>query len=80
MSVNNKRIRAYFGSTLIFDSGSLAITTLTEWKGNIIIIRKSATTFTAGVELNTSSAALSAYSDYSTGTETLANALVLKVT
>lgn len=79
-SLNNKRIRVRFGSTIIFDSGSLAITTAADWTANGRIIRTSATTFSAYVEFNTSSATLSAYADYSTGTETLANALTLKFT
>lgn len=79
-SLNNKRIRVRFGSSIIFDSGSLAITTTADWTANGRIVRTAATTFSAYVEFNTSSATLSAYADYSTGTETLANALVLKFT
>lgn len=80
-SLNNKRLRFKFGSTTVFDSGALAITAATDWLAAGTIIRKSATTFTAAVELNTASATLSAYADFVlTGTETLSGALTLKGT
>lgn len=79
-SINSKRLKIYFGSTIIFDSGALAVTITSEWVTEGTIIRTSATTFKADVRLNSSFASLSAYADYSTGTETLANALTLKHT
>ena len=79
-SVNNKRLRAYFGTTAIFDSGSLAITTATDWSLRCTIIRKTATTQRANCFLSTSSATLSSYADVTAASETLANALTVGVT
>lgn len=79
-SLNNKRIRKYLGGSLIFDSGVLAITAATDWTLEGIIIRTGATTQKASCTLSTSNATLAAYSDYTTPAETLANALVLKLT
>ncbi len=79
-SINSKTLRVRFGSTLLFNTGALAVTTAADWSANGRIVRTSATTFSAFVELNTSSGTLMAYADYSTGTETLGNALVLKFT
>lgn len=79
-SINNKRVRVKFGSTTLFDSGALAITTASDWTARGTIIRTSSTTFRAAIELSTSSATLTASSDYSTGTETLSGALTLKFT
>lgn len=79
-SINNKRIRVRFGSTLIFDSGALAITAATSWVVELEIIRTGAATQKCNVRLNTSSAALSAYANYTVSTETLSNANNLDVT
>lgn len=79
-SINSKRLKVKFGSTIIFDSGMLAVTVASDWVIEGTIIRTSATTFKADVRLNSSFASLAAYADYSTGTETLASALILKCT
>lgn len=79
-SLNNKRIRVRFGATVIFDSGSLAITAATDWSLEGQIIRTGAATQKCFSRLNTSSATLAAYADYSTAAETLSGTVVLKVT
>lgn len=79
-SLNNKRLRAYFGSTLIFDTGVLAITTNTDWSLEGEIIRVDATNQRATVRFASSNAALLASSKFSAPTETLSGAITLKAT
>lgn len=84
-TVNNKRVRVRLiegaNNTLVFDSGSLAITSATDWTVSCNIIRVSATTAKAGCNFNTTSATLSAYADTTTTfTYTWANAGTFKVT
>ena len=79
-SVNNKQLKAYFGSTLIFDSGTLAITTATDWTLRCTVIRTGATTQHANCFLNTSNATLSSYAKVSTPAETLSGAVTFKTT
>lgn len=76
----DKRIRCYWAGVLIFDSGNLNITVTSDWAIYGNVIRVDATNFKAVVTLNTSSASLSAYADYSTGASTWANANTLKIT
>lgn len=79
-SVANKRIRAKFGGTTIFDSGALAISLATDWRLEGQIIRTGAATQKAICSLSTSSGTLSAYADYSTPGETLTGAIALTTT
>lgn len=79
-TINNKRLRVKFGSTTIFDSGALAITSATDWTLEFEIIRTGSATQKCNTRLNTSSATLSAYCDYSTAAETLSGAVTLLVT
>lgn len=79
-SLNNKQLKAYFGATAIFDSGSLAITTQTDWTLRCTIIRTAATTQRANCFLNTSNATLSSYAKVTTPTETLSGAVTFKTT
>lgn len=76
----DKRIKVIFGSTTLFDTGALAITGATDWTLFGTIIRTGAATQKAKVSMNTSAAALMAYCDYTAPTETLANALTLRLT
>lgn len=79
-SVSNKQLRAYFGSTKIFDSGSLAITTASDWILEGWIIRISATSEHALVKFESSSSVLLASALYSTPAEDLTTQVVLKCT
>lgn len=79
-SANNKRLRVRFGSTVLFDSGALAITAATDWILEGWIVREGQSVQKCMVKLNTSSATLAAYADYAGATEDLATSLVLKVT
>lgn len=81
-SINAKRIRIKFWSTTIFDTGpsGIPMSTAFDWTSRWEIIRTSATTFKANVYFNSAVASLSSYAEYTLGTETLANALVLKMT
>lgn len=76
----DKRVKVVFGTTTIFDTGALAITGATDWALRGTIIRTGAATQKAAISMNTSAAALMAYCDYTAPTETLANALTLKLT
>lgn len=77
-----RQLRAYFGGTLIFDSGALSITGANaSWDIEVSIIRVSSSVVRCSVTMNTSSAALVAYSVYTEVTGlTLANTQILKIT
>lgn len=79
-SVNNKRLRAYFGATLIFDSGALAITAATNWVFRAAIIRTGAATQESFANLSTSSSTLAAYAFIAAPTETLSGTVIVKLT
>lgn len=79
-SINNKRLRAYLGATLLFDSGTLAITAATDWILEGWIVREGQSVQKCSTKLNTSSATLAAYVDYVGATEDLATTLTLKLT
>lgn len=76
----DKRIRVYFGATLIFDSGNIAVTAANDWGISGTIIRTGAATQKSIVRLNTSFASLSAYADYATPAETLSGSVGLGLT
>lgn len=79
-TVANKRIRAYFGSTVLFDTGVLALTLAGDWTMTGRIIRTGSGTEVAIVRINTSQTAMLAFATYTAPTETLSGDLVLKVT
>lgn len=78
-SANNKRLRVKLGTTTIFDSGALAITTASDWTLRVEIIRVSNTSQKNTITLITSSTTLVASTDYSTSSETLSSGLNLVV-
>lgn len=77
-----QQLRAYFGGTLIFDSGALAIGVATpSWDIYVTVIRVSASVVRCVASITTSSAALSSSAQYTEVTGlTLANTQVLKIT
>lgn len=81
-SVNAKRIRAYFGAALIFDTGAtgIPISAAIDWTIWGKVVRTGATTQKCMVSLNTNNATLATYADYTTATETLSGAVTLKLT
>jgi hypothetical protein len=79
-SANNKRLRAKFGATTLFDSGALAITAASDWTLEGWIIRTGAATQEAYVEFQCSDATVPADAQYSTPAETLSGTSVLKLT
>lgn len=81
-ATSTQQLRAYFGGTLIFDSGALGVGVgTTNWDLYITIIRVSASVVRCSATLNTSFASLAAYAKYTEVTGlTLANTQVLKVT
>lgn len=70
-TVGNKRVRAYFGATLIFDSGVLAIAAASSWVIRFQIIRTGAATQKCNVVYNSSSAVLLASSSYFASAEAM---------
>lgn len=79
-SANNKRVRVYFGSTLLFDTGALAITAAGDWIVRGTILRTGAATQRCMTEFISNEAAMLASCDYVDATETLSGALTLKAT
>lgn len=81
-ATSTQRIRAYFGGTLIFDTGALGIGVTTSfWDLYISIIRESSSVVRCSASLTTSFAALSAYDAFTRITGlTLANTQIVKVT
>lgn len=79
-SVNNKRIRIKFGSTTLFDTGALAITSAGDWNIEGYIIRTGSATQKCIVEFNSNETALTGGADYVDATEDLTTSLTLKAT
>jgi len=77
-----QELRAYFGGTLIFDSGALSIGVATDsWNLYVTIIRDSSSSIRCSSSLTTNFATLSAYAKYTAVTGlTLSNANILKIT
>ncbi len=82
VATSTQQLKAYFGGTLIFDSGALSIGLATNaWEIFVTIIRVSSSVVRASITLTTSFASLSAYTSYTEVTGlTLANTQVLKIT
>jgi hypothetical protein len=78
-NANSKRVRAYFGSDLIFDSGAAAFNA-GRWKLEICIYRTGAATQRAFVNWVSSNATLAIDMETSTPARTLSGANTLKVT
>lgn len=79
-SINTKRLRAYLGASLLFDTGILSITLASDWSIEGEIIRTGATTQKAVTTFRSSDTGVTVAIDYTTPGETLANALTLKLT
>jgi hypothetical protein len=76
----DKRVKVIFGTTTIFDSGSLAVITAVPWNVRGRIVRTGATTAKAMVEFWTGDPTNGPYkATFTSVTETLANALAFKV-
>lgn len=81
-ATSTQRLRAYFGGTLIFDTGALGVgVTAASWNLDVTTIRESTSIVRCTATLNTSFATLNAYATYTKVTGlTLANTQVLKIT
>lgn len=77
-----RQLRAYFGGTLIFDSGALSISAGSDaWQIDVTIIRESATVVRCSVVATTAGASLNVYDNYTRITGlTLSNTQILKIT
>lgn len=76
-----RQLRAYFGGTLIFDSGALTVSLAAAWDVYCTITRVSATVIRYAISMTTEGAALAAYtaSGEVTGL-TLSNTNIVKIT
>lgn len=79
-TANNKQIRVYLGSTVVFDSGALAITGAQDWCVRGELIRVTSTSQKIATIHVSSDSTLQALSDYKTATENLATDLTFKLT
>lgn len=79
---STQQLRAYFGGTLIFDSGALSIGAATDsWNLLVNVIRVSSSVVRCVSALTTNFATLSSYATYTEVTGlTLANTQILKIT
>lgn len=76
----DKRIRVYFGTTIVFDSGPLAITTAEDWRLRGSVVRTAAAAQKVATTLATSDGTIQAIADYSTAAENLALVQQMKLT
>jgi hypothetical protein len=79
-TANNKRLRVKIGATTVFDSGSLAITSATDWSLSYTLIRVSDTSQKCVGTLTLSNTTTQSFTDYSTAAETLSVSNIVKVT
>lgn len=81
-ATSNQRLKAYFGGTLIFDSGALSIGAATDsWNLFVTYIRESSSIVRCSAVLTTNFATLSSYASYTKVTGlTLANTQIVKIT
>lgn len=76
-----RRLKAYFGGTLIYDSTALSLSVSADWDMSIIVIRESATVVRCSVKVNTTTASSAPYTAYTRITGlTLTNTNILKIT
>lgn len=79
-TANNKRIRLKIGTTTVFDSGSLAITSATDWSLTYNLIRVSDASQKCVGTLTLSNTTTQSFTDYATAAETLSVSNIIKVT
>lgn len=81
-SVNNKQLRAYLGSTLLFDTGALAFAPAADvdWKLTVIIYRTGSATQGSVAEFAAGGAVLTSNVQQGGGTEDFTTNLVFKLT
>lgn len=80
-TINNKRIRIYFGASTIFDSGALAITSANSWTINATVVRATGTTQRVMLLVESSSALfLLTNTTTPTAAETLSGTVVFRIT
>lgn len=79
-SLNTKRVKAYFGSAVLIDTGALAITAAGNWLVDAYIIRTGATTQRCVARFISDETALNAEATYVDATETLSGTIILKCT
>ncbi len=76
-----RRLRTYFGGTLIYDSSALSLSTSADWDMSVMIIRESSTVVRCSVKVNTTTASSAPYTTYTRVTGlTLSGTNVLKIT
>lgn len=78
-TINTKRLRAYFGSTLLLDTAGLAFNGA-DWSFYSNVVRTGASSQKAHAILDTSSTLLAATSDTTAPAESLSSTVVIKIT
>lgn len=79
-SANNKRVRAYFGATAIFDTGVLAVTAAAEWELSCRVFRTGATTQTSKCRWSSDEATFLTDVDLAAPAETLSGTVLTRFT
>lgn len=79
-TANNKTLRVKLGATTVFTSGSLAITSATDWSLSYVLIRVSDTSQKFIGTLSLSNSTTQSFTDYSTAAETLSVSNIINVT
>lgn len=79
-AATDKRIKVKFGSTTIYDSGTLAITTAEHWVLRGTVTRSGTASQKCDVVITTSSSTLPTDTFYGTASETLSSSVTLAIT
>jgi len=79
-TANNKRLRIYFGSSLVFDTTSLAISAASDWMVNILVIRTGSATQRVRVDFSSTNSVLATSMKYTATSETMSGAITIKAT
>lgn len=76
-----RRLKAYLGGTLIYDSTALSLSTSTDWDMKILAIRDSSSSIRCTVTVNTTTASSAPYCTYTRVTGlTLSSTQIIKIT
>jgi len=79
-SASSKRLRCYFGASLLIDTTALAIAATADWRLTATIVRTGAATQKAIAAISSNNALLVSTTDYTTPAETLSAAVAVQCT
>jgi hypothetical protein len=78
-NANNKEVKLYFGSTIIYDTGAHAVNSGT-WYISATVIRTGSATEQSIASITSSNSTIASTASYTTPTETLGSAVTIKCT